>query len=237
MACSFHVVVLFVCGWYEAYRKVKTPEIYRSIFHRAMELSEHLELKDYESTDFYDRYARALDKCVDDSMNIAIKTGVFIENVILTILSLVIIVTVDPVLIIFMIIPMFISLYFGTKNSKCNYDREKAITRDKRTADYVKRVYYEKKYAAEIRLYDINSLMLEKQENAIEKNGRGFSSLQNEISFLRLFDEGQLLGFGWDCCIFLCCSQGEIWKCIRCIKLHSYDHSNGVFNQSVEDCR
>ena len=169
MACSFHVVVLFVCGWYEAYRKVKTPEIYRSIFHKVMDLSDSLELKDYESPDFYDRYARALDKCVDGSMNIAIKTGVFLGNVISTIISLMIIVTVDPILIAFMIIPMFISLHFGTKNSKSNYDREKAITRDKRIADYIKRVYYEKKYAAEIRLYDINSLMLEKQENAIEK--------------------------------------------------------------------
>ena len=61
---------------------------------------------------------------------------------------------------------MAVSLYFGKKNGKCNYDREKAITRDKRTADYVKRVYYEKKYASEIRLFDINSIMLDKQEQA-----------------------------------------------------------------------
>ena len=55
------------------------------------------------------------------------------------------------------------------KNAKTNFEREKAITRDKRTAEYVKRVYYEKKYAAEVRLYDVNDLMLQKQEEAVDR--------------------------------------------------------------------
>ena len=172
VACSLHVVIHFICGWYEAYRKIKTPEIYRQIFHRVMDISDRLELKDFESPDFYDRYARALDRCVESSINIAIKTGVFIGNIFSTIMSLVVVVTVDPALLIFMVIPIFVSLYFGKKNAKSNYDREKNITRDKRIADYVKRVYYEKKYAAEVRLFDINSLMLEKQEKAVNSMER-----------------------------------------------------------------
>jgi len=170
-ACLGHVCVHFICGWYETYRKIKTPEVYRYIFHRVMDISDHLQLSDYESPEFYDRYARALDRCAEQSMDLAIKTGVYIGNVGATIMSLVIVVTVDPVLLIFMVIPMVVSLYYGKKNGKCNYDREKAITRDKRTADYVKRIYYEKKYASEIRLFDINSIMLEKQEAAVERMG------------------------------------------------------------------
>ena len=172
VACSLHVCIHFICGWYETYRKIRTPKVYRHIFHRVMDISDSLELKDYESPEFYDKYARALDKCVDDAMNISIKTGVYIGNVISTIMSLVIVVTVDPVLLVFLIIPMVVSLYFGKKNAQANFDREKEITRDKRTADYVKRVYYEKKYAAEVRLFDINSLMLEKQEDAVSEMER-----------------------------------------------------------------
>lgn len=168
IACSCHVVMHFICGWYEAYRKVKTPEIYRYIFHKVMDISDTLELKDYESPDFYDKYARALDRCVDSSMNIAIKTGVFIGNVLSTIMSLFIVVSVDPILLLFMVVPIIISFWLGSKNSECNFEREKSITREKRITDYVKRVYYEKKYASEIRLYNINSLLLEKQENAVE---------------------------------------------------------------------
>ncbi len=167
IACSLHIVVHFICGWYEAYRKVKTPAVYRQIFHRVMDISDDLELKDYESPDFYDKYARALDHCVDDAIDLAIKTGVYIGNVISTVMSLVIVISVDPAFVFFLIVPIFFSFYFGRKNSRTQYDREQSITRDKRIADYVKRVYYEKKYAAEVRLFDINSLMLEKQENAV----------------------------------------------------------------------
>ena len=167
IACFLHIVVHFICGWYEAYRKVKTPAVYRQIFHRVMDISDDLELKDYESPDFYDKYARALDHCVDDAIDLAIKTGVYIGNVISTVMSLVIVISVDPAFVFFLIVPIFFSFYFGRKNSRTQYDREQSITRDKRIADYVKRVYYEKKYAAEVRLFDINSLMLEKQENAV----------------------------------------------------------------------
>lgn len=170
-ACLGHVCVHFICGWYETYRKIKMPEVYRHIFHRVMDISDTLELSDYESPEFYDKYARALDRCAEQAIDLSIQTGVYIGNVGATIMSLVIVVMVDPVLLIFMIVPMVVSLYYGNKNGKCNYDREKAITRDKRTADYVKRVYYEKKYASEIRLFDINSIMLNKQEQAVERMG------------------------------------------------------------------
>ena len=169
VACLGHVCVHFICGWYETYRKIKMPEVYRHIFHRVMDISDDLELSDYENPEFYDRYARALDRCAEQAIDLSIQTGVYIGNVGATIMSLVIVVMVDPVLLIFMVIPMIVSLYFGKKNGKCNYDREKAITRDKRTVDYVKRVYYEKKYASEIRLFDINSIMLDKQEEAVER--------------------------------------------------------------------
>ena len=151
---------------------MKTPAVYRQIFHRVMEISDDLELKDFESPDFYDKYTRALDRCVDDAIMISIKTGIYIGNIFSTLMSLVIIISVDPAFLFFLVIPMFVSLYLGKKNAKCNYNRENEITRDKRIADYVKRVYYEKKYAAEVRLFDINSLMLEKQEKAVDNMER-----------------------------------------------------------------
>lgn len=169
IACSGHIVIHFICGWYEAYKKIKRPAVYKQIFHRVMDISDDLELKDYENPELYDKYARALDQCVEESLEITTKTGVYIGNVISTVMSLIIVISVDPAFLFFLIIPMFVSLYLGRKNAKCNFDREKDITRDKRTADYVKRVYYEKKYAAEVRLFDINSLMLKRQEEAVDK--------------------------------------------------------------------
>ena len=190
IACSGHICIHFICGWYETYRKIKTPEVYRHIFHRVIDLSDTLELKDYESPDFYDKYARALDNCVDQAMNIAIKTGVYIGNVISTIMSIFIAVMVDPVFLVFLIVPMIVSLYFGKKNARTNFEREKAITRDKRTAEYVKRVYYEKKYAAEVRLYDVNDLMLKKQEDAVDEMERVSLGYRMKTAFYSFIMKG-----------------------------------------------
>ncbi len=190
IACSLHVCIHFICGWYEAYRKIKTPAVYKYIFHKVIDISDYLELKDYESPEFYDMYARALDRCVNSSIDLAIKTGVFIGNVLSTIMSLVIIVTVDPALLVFMIIPMVVSLWMGRKNSKCNYERENAVTRDKRCADYVKRVYYEKKYASEVRLFDINSLMLHKQEDAVDRMEKVSTKYRMKTAFYSFLMRG-----------------------------------------------
>ena len=190
IACSGHICIHFICGWYETYRKIKTPEVYRHIFHRVIDLSDTLELKDYESPEFYDKYARALDNCVDQAMNNAIKTGVYIGNVISTIMSIFIAVMVDPVFLVFLIVPMIVSLYFGKKNARTNFEREKAITRDKRTAEYVKRVYYEKKYAAEVRLYDVNDLMLKKQEDAVDEMERVSLGYRMKTAFYSFIMKG-----------------------------------------------
>lgn len=168
IACSLHVVIHFMCAGYEAYRKVKTPEVYRYIFHRVMELSENMELKDFEDPAFYDTYAKALDRCAESAIDIAIRFGVFLGNIISSIMAMVIVVSVDPFLMVFMIVPIVASFYFGSKSSKAQYTMEKEITRDKRIAEYVKRVFYEKKYAAKIRLYDVDKLLEERQEEAVE---------------------------------------------------------------------
>ena len=34
IACSGHIVIHFICGWYEAYKKIKRPAVYKQIFHR-----------------------------------------------------------------------------------------------------------------------------------------------------------------------------------------------------------
>lgn len=202
VACLGHVCVHFICGWYETYRKIKMPEVYRHIFHKVMDISDDLELSDYESPEFYDRYARALDRCAEQAIDLSIQTGVYIGNVGATIMSLIIVVMVDPVLLIFMVIPMVVSLYFGKKNGKCNYDREKAITRDKRTADYVKRVYYEKKYASEIRLFDINSIMLDKQEKAVERMSKVSLKYRMKSAFYSFLMKGSYSVLAGICAYF-----------------------------------
>lgn len=190
IACSLHVVIHFMCGWYEAYRKVKSPEVYRYIFHRVMDLSENMELKDFEDPKFYDEYAKALDRCAESSIELAIKFGVFLGNVMSSVMALAIVISVDPFLMVFMIVPIFASFFFGNRSSKAQYTMEQEITRDKRIAEYVKRVFYEKKYAAELRLYDMDRLLEERQEDAVEAWAKTSLLYRMKMAFCAFFTYG-----------------------------------------------
>ena len=147
IACLLHMVVHFMCAWYVYYLKVRTPKVYEYILLHVMDRASDISLEEYENPEFYDRYARALDECVDQGMDLLITLGIFIGNVIATIMTLILIGNVDPILLLFMLIPLITSTYFGKKSSKNNYEMKQKITRDKRIAEYTNRVFYEKQYA------------------------------------------------------------------------------------------
>ncbi len=170
IACALHIVIHFINGWYECYRQINTPKIYRYIFHQVMDISDQISLSEYEDPAFYDSYTKALDQCVDQAILLLITLGKFLGNIVATVMTFVIVVSVDPILMIMVLAPICASFYFGKKTSNANYTMEQEVTRSRREADYIKRVFYERKYAGELRLYDIQSLLLARQEEAVHKN-------------------------------------------------------------------
>ena len=169
VACSLHIVIHFMCGWYECYRQINTPKIYRYIFHQVMDLSDQITLAEYENPEFYDSYTRALDQCVDQAMKLLITFGKFMGNIVATVMTLIIVVSVDPVLMLMVLAPIGLSFFFGKKAGDYEYNLQQEITRATRQSDYVKRVFYDKKYAGELRLYDMQDLLLSRQEEAVEE--------------------------------------------------------------------
>ena len=169
IACTLHIIIHFINGWYECYRQINTPKVYRYIFHQVMDISEDITIAEYEVPAFFDSYSKALDQCVDKALELLIIFGRFLGNVVATIMTLVIVVSVDPVLMVMVLFPIAISFYFGKKASRAEYDMEQETARNKREADYVKRVFYEKKYAGELRLYNMKKLLLERQESAVDE--------------------------------------------------------------------
>lgn len=169
IACTLHIIIHFINGWYECYRQINTPKVYRYIFHQVMDISEDITIAEYEDPAFFDSYSKALDQCVDKALELLIIFGRFLGNVVATIMTLVIVVSVDPILMVMVLLPIAISFYFGKKASRAEYDMEQETARNKREADYVKRVFYEKKYAGELRLYNMKKLLLERQERAVDE--------------------------------------------------------------------
>ena len=115
IACTLHIIIHFINGWYECYRQINTPKVYRYIFHQVMDISEDITIAEYEDPAFFDSYSKALDQCVDKALELLIIFGRFLGNVVATIMTLVIVVSVDPVLMVMVLLPIAISFYFGKK--------------------------------------------------------------------------------------------------------------------------
>ena len=134
-----------------------------------MDISDQITVAQYEDPEFYDSYTKALDRCVDQAMKLLITLGKFIGNIVATILTLIIVVSVDPMLMVMVLAPIAASFYFGKKTGDLEYELQQETTRARRQSDYVKRVFYEKKYAGELRLYGMQGLLLDRQEKAIDE--------------------------------------------------------------------
>ena len=160
--CSLHIIIHLASAGHAYYIRLKTPKVYRYIFDKVITKATSIELTRYEQPDFYNKFSRALDECLNKAMdglaNIAQALGLILS----VICALGIIATVDPWLILFIFPPVIGSLVCGDKENKLHFELRQMETPDRRTTDYVKRVFYEKKYAGEIRLYGIKNILFKK---------------------------------------------------------------------------
>ena len=148
---------------YKKYMAI-TAHIEREIFRKSREV----ELSCYEDPVFYDKYVRAMDEApqkFSDDLNRL--TGIiwvfatFSANTFLLFL-------IDPVLIIFGLIPLALGLLRKKQNEiKHEYDsKAKTINRKKK---YVNRTFYLTEYAKEIRLTTIGSFLFGLQREALDE--------------------------------------------------------------------
>jgi ATP-binding cassette, subfamily B, bacterial len=69
------------------------------------------------------------------------------------------------------------------------YSRDIEMTRDSRTVDYIKRVFYEKKYGQEIRLSSIRDILLKRNEESYERLTGVVKKYGIKIAFLNFIDK------------------------------------------------
>lgn len=126
-----------------------------------------LDLKCFDSSDFYNKYTRALnqaDSGIIDLINIITN---LCDRFIFVITVLSIITILDPLLIILSVICVFILFYYGKKESENRYNTTKEITYEQRKMDYSRRVFYLPEYSKEIKVFNIGNLLRTKYMQSI----------------------------------------------------------------------
>jgi ABC-type bacteriocin/lantibiotic exporters, contain an N-terminal double-glycine peptidase domain len=157
--CSIQICIHVASALHAYYIRLKTPEVYRRMFSEVMDKAQKLELRRYEEPDFYNKFARALDECLTKAMDGLYSFTLACGEGIGVIVSIVIVSTIDPLLVAFLLPPVLASFWLGARRNKLQFALGNEETPYRRTMDYAKRVFYEKKYAGELRLYGIRDLL------------------------------------------------------------------------------
>lgn len=167
--CIGHICIHISAALHQLCEKQFLPKMYQDFYKRVIRKSISMEYVRFEQPDFYDKYTRALNECQWRGSTILYYSAYFVASIASVIAATVIVADVDPMLLIFIVPMVAVSLYFGKKEGDLYYALDFSNTRDGRIGSYAKRVFYEKKYAGELRLFGIGKLLLDRHEKAYDE--------------------------------------------------------------------
>ncbi|MHC1694100.1 MAG: hypothetical protein AB9835_02240 [Eubacteriales bacterium] len=143
----------------ELFVPVSDRLIYSSIQKRIFNKAEQADLSCYENTQFYDTYIKAANETARIAQTVLSSFGGLLFNI-LTIFSVsLVIFLIDPIFIVFTVIPLIYTLLFGKKLNRLRYDYNMDIVEKTRRRDYIKRAFYLSDYAKEMRLTGISNVL------------------------------------------------------------------------------
>lgn len=183
--CCGHICIHLVSAGYAYYIRLKTPKVYGHVFNRVIDKAVRIELTRYEQPDFYDRFSKALDECLTKAMDGLYDLTWALGCGLSAVAAMILIARIDPVMLVFSLPSILASFFFGTKINEYHYMLRNEETRDKRTAEYVKRVFYEKKYASEIRLYGIRNVLLREHRDSYDNRYDTYRRLYKKINYYK----------------------------------------------------
>lgn len=143
----------------EIFLPVSKKKIYKSLQREVFKKAEQVDLSCYENPEFYDKYMRAVNETSSVAENVLSGfAGLFYS--ILTVFSVsLVIFLIDPIFILFAIVPIAYSFLFTKKLNRLRYELDIEKTADWRKRDYIKRSFYLADYAKEMRLTGISNVL------------------------------------------------------------------------------
>jgi len=166
--CICHIGIHILSAWYTYYTARNDPKIYKHIFDKIILKAQDMPLVKFEQPDFYDKFTRALDEAIDRAFKTLDSIARICASAIAVLCTSMIIINVDWILLLFVFFPVVSSLLVARASSKLWYQMSLEKTRSNRVVGYTKRIFFEKKYAGEIRLYNIKELLFRKHREAFD---------------------------------------------------------------------
>lgn len=181
--CLCYVIFHILTVIHEYYTRVTDPKFFGQIYKKIIKKSIKTPLKKFEDPNFYDDYTHALEETEESASKLLEIMTDFLGSIAAMITVVAIIIQWDPIILLFALVPL-ISGYFTSKmSSNLNIKQKNALIRNKREINYSTRIFYERKYAGEIRLFPIKQMFLDLNKRSREN----MTEIQREFAQKSVF--------------------------------------------------
>lgn len=146
-----------------------------------------LDIKQYENPDFYDKYVRSLDEAGTRAGKLSNSIANAIGLLTSVLYLLFIIVSREPLTLIFVLIPLLPGGLLGKKKNAINYELYMKNTNPTRWTKYLNRIMYLKEYANEIRITGIYGVLTKKYDDTMDEIIANEKKYCRKVTILTLF--------------------------------------------------
>lgn len=243
-------------NWYtRVFLPSSDQDIYKYIQKKVLSKASEVDITCFDDVKFYDKYIKTLSEASNRATEILDSIKNIVGAFIMVLTVSFVLFEIQPWLIVLAVTPFIIDLLFGRKLNKLRYECDMQIQEKSRVNAYVKRVFYMGEYAKELRLSNINKVLIDKFKTStqsvvhiIKKYGWKFAVL--ELILTRLMEDlayfGGILIVTYNTLVIKTVSVGSCFVVINSIGSVSYQirniadiilefHSHSLYIENIKE--
>ena len=181
----------------EFYWNMAREKLYYKLNRQLYDKAKSLDLESYDNPDFYNNFILTIESSSENIAGILGMIQWYVGNIISFITISAVIFTIDPWCLVIIIGTVLLFLPVSRKLSKLQYERRVENTKYHRRSDYFQRIFYLQDYAKEVRMNNIQPLLLERYNDAADDVIDNQKYFYKRIASLTGFQEVGVQGFGF----------------------------------------
>lgn len=181
----------------EFYWNMARERLYYKLNRQLYEKAKSLDLESYDDPDFYNNFILTIESSSENIQGILGMIQHYVGNIISFITISSVIFTIDPWCLVIIIGVVVAFMPVSKKISGLQYGRRVENTKYHRRSDYFQRIFYLQDYAKEVRMNNIQPLLLDRYNDAADDVISNQKRFYKKISFYTGLEEIGVQGFGF----------------------------------------
>lgn len=188
LVAAFTAVNIWFQSWFqESFLPRDNARIQKYMLLNVYMHAASLDIRQYENPDFYDKYIRSLDEAGTRAGKLSNSIANAVGLLVTVLYLLGIIVSKEPLTLIFVLIPLVPGWLLGKKKNAVNYELYIKNTNPIRWTKYLNRIMYLKEYAKEIRVTGIYDVLTKRYDDTMDEIIANEKEYDRKTTILTLF--------------------------------------------------